>query len=106
MIAMKPNLPHLIAKDAELNVQRIVKRFRRRMTPPHHKFKRTVLINFYVRYPQFREESEEEKQAASRVKIDADLVSVIQKGYDQELLEKLRRFFAFMKRIFKKVVSD
>ena len=83
----------------QFKAEKFVKRMRRRMASPMHKFKKTDKLNLQIRYPHYREESEEEKQAASPQQIN--LATVITRGYDSEILAKLKSFLEFIKRIFK-----
>jgi hypothetical protein len=100
MIAAKIKHDELIEKDAVACAENFAERMRQKVVSPKHKFKRTDRIHLQTRYPEFREESEEEKNKATQ--LDASLDKVAKKGYDQELLEKLRRFLEFWRRIFKK----
>lgn len=94
----------MLEKSAETCAENFVEHIRQKIATPKHKFKKTDRINMQVRFPEYREETESEKQEAAKNKIDLAAVvkKVVKKGYDQEFMERLRRFFEFVKRIFKK----
>ena len=99
MIAAKPKHSD-IYKDEAVSAENFVERVRQKMPTPNHKFKKTDRINLQSRYPEYREESAEERtKPATPIKIDLKMIT--KKGYDEEFLEKLRRFLDFCKRIFK-----
>lgn len=100
MIATKFKHDDIIDKDEVACAENFTERMRQKVVSPKHKFKKTDRIHLQSRYPEYREESEEEKKKAAQ--INASLAHVAKKGYDEELLEKLRRFLEFWKRIFKK----
>ena len=64
----------------------------------NHDFKKTDRIDLKAKYPNYKEESEEEKKAA--VIPGVDLKKVVKKGFDEELMDKLRRFLDFVKHMF------
>lgn len=82
------------------NVEEFLQRLRCKVASPLHKFKKTDKFNIQTKFPQFQEETEEEKKANIAKKVE--IKDVVAKGYDIELLEKLHAFLEFLKSIFKK----
>jgi len=82
------------------NVDEFLQRLRCKVASPLHKFKKTDRLNIQTKFPQFQEESEEEKKVNIAKKIE--IKDVVSKGYDLEILEKLQSFLEFLKNIFKK----
>jgi len=65
-----------------------------------HKFKKTDRINLITRYPEYQVPSEEDSSSVPIKKVKVE--DVLARGYDQELLDRLRHFFDFLKNILKK----
>ena len=86
--------------DISENVEEFLRRLRCKMASPLHKFKKTDKFNIQTKFPQFQEETDEEKKANIAKKVD--IKDVVSKGYDVEILDKLRAFLEFLKSIFKK----
>ncbi|NUM35122.1 MAG: hypothetical protein HUU50_11295 [Candidatus Brocadiae bacterium] len=93
---MEENNKESISEDVEEFLQRL----RCKVASPLHKFKKTDRLNVQSRFPEFQEETEEEKKANVVKKVE--IKDVVSRGYDVEILEKLQAFLEFLKNIFKK----
>lgn len=96
METMEENNKESISEDVEEFLQRL----RCKVASPLHKFKKTDRLNVQSRFPEFQEETEEEKKANVVKKVE--IKDVVSRGYDVEILEKLQAFLEFLKNIFKK----
>ena len=65
-----------------------------------HKFKKTDRINMLTRYPEYQVPSEENSSSKPIKKIKIE--DVVAKGYDQDLLDRRKHFFNFLKNILTK----
>lgn len=108
MIALKQKLPDVLETIVEkiALAEALMNRLRCKMTSRDHQFKKTDRIDIYARYPQYREQAEAANETKKRIKVDVATLVEKSKSYNSELFEKLRRFFEFLRRIFKRSIKE
>ena len=84
-----------------ITLEKFLHRLLTKLAPTKQDMKKTDRIHIGDRYPEYVEETEEEKQKAAQ-KTPPDVKTILKGGYDSELLEKWKSFLAFFRQIFKK----